>query len=289
MPSYSFMITILEASTLVMQGGLMMTGLQNLLFSLYLYHAYQKQLDLFKVLMNAALLVNAMVFAVFFFPVGERCQGLGVAGNLFGHVFSVSASSWLDGFMTISIDALLLLRVLTLSPHTSFDRPIIFLLLSNRFVAAATDIPLSPSHTSPNINFDNCVYVPNIHTGWWYLMSDVACDLYATARNYMVMREAEKTFGKVPFFYIYRNWNVSRSFLVLLTNIIIGFITLFNRLDRSIYLLASTGQFIILSYLMTYDMTVIKTAENLKANQAGHGNNEASQKTLGDEERVGDV
>ncbi|KAI8852444.1 hypothetical protein BC829DRAFT_75892 [Chytridium lagenaria] len=76
-------------------------------------------------------------------------------------------------------------------------------------------------------------------------MSDVLCDIYASIRNYMIMNEAEKAVGGILFFGIYKNWNLSRSLLVLLINLTVGVITAFNRLDRSVYIMASAFQFIV--------------------------------------------
>ncbi|KAJ3097258.1 hypothetical protein HDU96_000449 [Phlyctochytrium bullatum] len=230
---YSFWINLNEAATLVSQGALIMTSIQNLVFSVYLVIAFRKYLDGFK----------------------------------------------------LAIDALLLLRVLTLTPNTLADKLIVGLLISNRLVAAAVDLIKSPSRRSPTSGYENCEYLASAATGWWYISSDIACDLYATFRNYAIMSDAERAVGRVPFFAIYRNWNVSRSMLVLATNVTVGVVTVVNRLDRSVYIMACSFQFIILSYLMTYDMTLIKTAENAKV--AGNGSMGTTSEKGGDTEGAG--
>ncbi|KAI8852445.1 hypothetical protein BC829DRAFT_75875 [Chytridium lagenaria] len=128
MSPYNFMINLNEGATLVSQGGLLMAGIQNLVFSVYLVVAFRKNLDVFKVVMNSALVVYAVVFAVFFFPVGQHCWALGLSGNVFGHVF------------LISIDVLLLLRVLTLTPNTFVDKVVVGVLFANRLAASMSSV-----------------------------------------------------------------------------------------------------------------------------------------------------
>ncbi|KAJ3096611.1 hypothetical protein HDU97_005735 [Phlyctochytrium planicorne] len=219
MPLYNFSINVDEASTLIVLGGLMMTAIQNLVFSIYLVAIFKKGLDVFKLVMNVAILINAIMFAMFLFPFASWCGILG----------------------TVCIDMLLLLRVLTLVPKSLADRVFVAILLVNRLAAGFSDVVMSPS--SP-LDDQSCRYHANVITGWWYLGSDTAIDIYVTVRNFMILREAESLVGSVPFFSIYRNWNVSRS-----------------AVDHSLYIMVATLQFMILSYIMTYDMTFMKTAE----------------------------
>ncbi|KAJ3100221.1 hypothetical protein HDU97_002404 [Phlyctochytrium planicorne] len=247
MPLYNFSINVDEASTLIVLGGLMMTGIQNLVFSIYLVAIFKKGLDVFKMVMNVSILINAVMFAMFLFPFGNWCGLLGTVGNSACHVF------------LICIDLLLLLRVLTLVPKSFADRLIVAVLFFNRLAAGFSDVLMSPS--SP-LDDQSCRYHANVVTGWWYLGSDTAIDVYVTVRNFMILREAESLVGSVPFFSIYRNWNVSRSAIILMLNVTTGLFSMLTfKVDHSLYIMVATLQFMILSYIMTYDMTFMKTAE----------------------------
>ncbi|KAJ3208714.1 hypothetical protein HDU67_006583 [Dinochytrium kinnereticum] len=246
-PAYFFPVNIDEAATMIVLGGLIVTGIQNSLFSVYLVLAFQKGLDIFKLAMNLAVVVTGLMFALFLFPFGSRCQFFGFTGNAACQVF------------LLCIGLLLMLRVLTLVPTSLNDRLIVALLIMNRLAAGFADVIMSPSSAS---SFDKCKYHANVSTGWWYISSDIAIDLYVTIRNFMIIKEAEKLVGDVPFFSIYRNWNMLRSGTVLVLNVITGlFLMLTYKVDHSIYLMAATLQFMVLSFLMTYDMTFMKTAE----------------------------